>query len=249
MLSLIGLGICNDLTEHARKVIKKASSVYVEYYTNWLPPDEELNRIIGKGFIKADREMIEQKGDEIIAKAKEEDIVILFPGDPLSATTHIDLLLRAKKVGVKTEVIHNSSIFTAIAKTGLQLYKFGKTASIPFPSPGFRPESPFKTFLENQSVKAHTLFLLDILPEEDKFMTPNEAISLLLEAEKSLNSTILTKDTLCVGCSRLGMDGEEIIAGTMEGVAKYVFKQPPYCLIIPSDMHFTEEEMLDAHRR
>ena len=57
--------------------------------------------------------------------AKEKPVSFLVAGDPLCATTHTDLFLRAVKMGVKVEVIHNASIMNAIAACGLSLYRFG----------------------------------------------------------------------------------------------------------------------------
>lgn len=43
-----------------------------------------------------------------------------------SATTHSDLLLRAKEKGVTVKVVHNASILTAVGACGLHLYRFGQ---------------------------------------------------------------------------------------------------------------------------
>ena len=67
------------------------------------------------------------------------------------ATTHSDIILQAKKQGIKTKIIHSSSIFSAIAETGLQIYKFGKTTSIPYPEGKYMPTSPYKVVKDNLS--------------------------------------------------------------------------------------------------
>jgi len=41
------------------------------------------------------------------------------------ATTHADLLLRAKERGIGTQVIHNASIMNAVGCCGLQVNYFG----------------------------------------------------------------------------------------------------------------------------
>lgn len=46
-------------------------------------------------------------------------------GDAFCATTHSDLFLRASKLGIKVEVIHNASIISAVGCSGLQVYRFG----------------------------------------------------------------------------------------------------------------------------
>lgn len=71
--------------------------------------------------IEADRELVEQGADEILNDAKDSDIVLLVIGDPFSATTHVDILLRAQDLNIDTKVIHNASIMNAIGCCGLQV--------------------------------------------------------------------------------------------------------------------------------
>ena len=47
--------------------------------------------------------------------------LITVVGDPFGATTHTDLVLRAKEAGVKYQVIRNASIMNAIGCCGLQV--------------------------------------------------------------------------------------------------------------------------------
>ena len=58
---------------------------------------------------------------------------------PCSATTHSDLLLRAKEMNIEVGVVHNASIMNAISCCGLQLYRFGEAVSIPFFTDTWRP--------------------------------------------------------------------------------------------------------------
>lgn len=53
----------------------------------------------------ADRELCESAIDEVLIEAKDKEIALLVVGDPLGATTHTDMLLRAKQFGVQTQVI------------------------------------------------------------------------------------------------------------------------------------------------
>lgn len=43
---------------------------------------------------------MESNSDEILLKAKEQKVVFLVAGDPLCATTHTDLFLRAQELGI-----------------------------------------------------------------------------------------------------------------------------------------------------
>lgn len=59
--------------------------------------------------------------DTILKNAKENDIAFLVGGDPLSATTHTDLILRAVELKIPYKVVHNASIMNAIGSCGLQV--------------------------------------------------------------------------------------------------------------------------------
>lgn len=48
--------------------------------------------------------MCESYIDDILKEAQDKDIALLVVGDPLGATTHTDMLLRAKQMGVKSQV-------------------------------------------------------------------------------------------------------------------------------------------------
>lgn len=54
-------------------------------------------------------------------------VAVLVVGDPLSATTHSDLIVRCSEAGVPWKVIHNASIMTAVGQCGLQLYRCAAT--------------------------------------------------------------------------------------------------------------------------
>jgi diphthine synthase len=116
----------------------------------------------GKEIITADREKVEQGADEILERAKETDVAFLVVGDPFGATTHTDLLLRAKKLSIPCQVVHNASILNAVGACGLQLYSFGETVSIPFWTDTWRPISFFDKICENKKRGLHTLCLLGV---------------------------------------------------------------------------------------
>ena len=82
----------------------------------------------------------------------------------LSATTHIDLAIRAKEMGIKVQVIHNASIMNAIGSCGLSLYNYGHTVSIPFFDDAWRPDSFYPKIEYNKKGGMHTLCLLGAWP-------------------------------------------------------------------------------------
>ena len=236
MLYLIGLGLDNrDLTIKALEAIKKCKLIYLEIYTSKLSyPVKELEKFIKKKIRTANRESIEQNADSILKEAKKENVAILIPGDVFAATTHLDLLMRAKKEKIKVKIIHGISIFNAITETGLQLYKFGKTASIPKWQNSYKPESFYNTIKKNLSINAHTLLLLDIGLEV------KEALSYLREiCEKRLEG--FPKQIII--CSCLGTAKSRIIVGKLNNLINKKINLPA-CIIIPSDLHFLEAEAL-----
>jgi len=238
MLYIIGLGLDKkDLTLKGIEAIKECNKVYLENYTSILPcPVSELEKIIGKKIILADRSFVEEKND-IIQEAKEQDVALLVMGDPLSATTHTEILLRAEKMKVKIKVIHSVSIFNAISETGLQLYKFGKTASIPTWQKNFKPESFYDIIQDNLKINAHTLLLLDI------GLSVNDALGYLKEiSEKKKEQDSIINKQLVI-CSKIGTEKQKIVAGKLDNLIKEKFDLPA-CIVVPSKMHFLEEESL-----
>ncbi len=249
-LYLIGIGLNDekDITLKGLELVKKADVVYLENYTSILSCSvEKLEELYDKKIILADRELVEKKAEETILKeAKDKNVAFLVIGDVLTATTHVDLLLRAKKLGIKTEIIHNASVFTAITQTGLQLYNFGKTTSIPFFEEYVEIETPYNVLKENQKLGMHTLFLLDLDPSKERFMTVNDGVEILLKIEEKKKEKIFTGDTFCIGCARLGSRDSIIKAGKAKELLSCDFGKPPHCLIVPGKLHFMEEEALKA---
>jgi diphthine synthase len=245
MLYMIGLGLNDekDVSVNGLEAIKKCEFIFLENYTSRLNVSiARLEEYYGKKVILADRDMVEKKADEILRHAKEHDAAFLVVGDVFSATTHSDLFLRAREKGVKIKVIHNTSIMTAVGRVGLELYKYGKTTSMPYFEPGFRPETPYQVIKENMEKGLHTLLLLDIKP--DRHMSVYESLKQLLEIEGLRKEGVITKDTKAIGCARLGSEDFLIRYGRIEELMKIDFGKPLHCMIIPGKLHFIEEEML-----
>lgn len=78
----------------------------------------------------------------------------------IRATTHTDLVVRAKRLGVDVKVIHNASVMNAIGVCGLQLYRYGETVSIPFFTEAWKPDSFYEKIQINRQYGLHTLCLL-----------------------------------------------------------------------------------------
>lgn len=246
MLYLIGLGLADsdDVSVKGLEIIKSCDKIYLENYTSKLScSHNELEEFYGKKVVLADRGFVEG-AEQLLNEAKEQHVALLIIGDPLCATTHWDILQRAKEQGIKTSVIHNASVINAIGASGLQVYKFGKTTSIPFPRESFEPESFYNILKENKPVGAHTLMLLDLDPSSERFMTINDALEIVKRVEAKRKEGLITDDSLCVGVARLGFQSQKIVSGTVSQLSKVDFGPAPHCLILPGKLHFIEEEAL-----
>src|SRR4030043_1170117 len=128
-LTLIGLGLHdeNGISLQGQEEAKKATYVFAEFYTSYMPAIKisNLEKLLGKQIkILSRKEVEEYTQENILVHAKKYPCVFLTPGDPNIATTHIDLRLRAENEGIRTSIIHSASISSAIAgATGLQNYK------------------------------------------------------------------------------------------------------------------------------
>jgi len=239
MLYLIGLGLNErSLSSEALTALSGCSSIYLESYTVDFPYSvSELENKIGKKIIKLDRKEVES--DFLIREAKNKDIALLVYGSPLFATTHLTLLMDAKKAKLKVKVIYNASVFDAISASGLELYKFGKITSMPKWIAGkYTPDSFMEIVKENNSIKAHSLILCDI------GLSFSDALAQL---KKSADNKKIKLEKIVV-CSSLGTSKEKIFYGFSDDVLKKYGKiiVNPFCIIIPSDLHFMEKEWLEG---
>ena len=244
-LYLIGLGLDSekDITLRGLDAIKKCRHVYLEDYTSVLNVKiSDLEKLYGKKVIPLGREAVES-ADRIFSHPGE-DVALLIVGDVFSATTHVDLYLRAREHNVRVEVIHNASIMTAVGETGLELYKFGKTTSMPYFEKSFMPQSPYDAVLENLIYGLHTLILLDIKRSEGRFMTVNECLQQFRQIETIRNKGIFTQGSWIIGCARLGSSESIIKFGTVSQLINSEFGTPLHCVIYPGKLHFMEEDML-----
>ncbi len=246
MLVLIGVGLHNekDLTLRGIEAAKNADKAYIELYTSVWHGKKELEKIIGKGIEELKREDLEQHASRIIDEAKTKNVAVFIPGDPIIATTHTTLIEQARKDNIEVNIVHNASIVSAIGETGLHIYKFGATATVPFPekTKGKLPESVYNVIKLNKNAGLHTLLLLDITPERS--MNANEAMKILLRIEEQRKEGIFSDDTQIVIFARAGSDASSVLFGKVSELKNRDFGKPPMVLIVPGIMHFTEKEYL-----
>ncbi|KIY70908.1 Diphthine synthase [Cylindrobasidium torrendii FP15055 ss-10] len=256
MFYIIGLGLCDetDVSLRGLKAIKGSTRVYLEAYTSILMIEKEkLEAFYEKELILADRDLVETESDAILANADKEDVSLLVVGDPFGATTHTDIIIRARNLGIPTRVIHNASIMNAVGACGLQLYNFGQTVSLVFFTETWKPDSFYDRIKENADLGLHTLVLLDIKVKEQseenlargrkiyeppRYMSIPQAVNQLIEIEESRQENILSPETtLAVALSRVGGgdENERIVAGTLAELAAHpteAYGQPLHSLVI-----------------
>lgn len=245
-LALIGLGLFDekDLSLRAIEEAKSSDKVYIELYTSkWHGNLKNLKKIIRKEITRLTRKDLEENSSKILEESKRKKIVVFVEGDPLIATTHSSLIMEAKKLGVKTKVIHNASIISAIGETGLHAYKFGPIITIPFPekTKGKPPESIFETIIENGKRGLHTLCLLDITTEENKYISTTQGLQILLSGK------IITSEDKLVVFAKAGSDKPLLFYDTVNNLIKNNIMDIPAVIIIPRELHFTEKEYLELH--
>jgi diphthine synthase len=252
MLSFVGLGLYDekDVSERGLETIKDADLVFAEFYTSRLIgiSPERLAEFYGKDVRLLSREEVETNPEEWMAEAREKNVAFLVGGDPMISTTHLDLRLRALKMGIKTRIVHSSSIVTAVSGlTGLQNYRFGRSTSIPYPyvARGKRivAQSPRDVVVDNLKRDLHTLLFLDI--QTDRYMTASEGAALLLEMETISGGDRLTS-ALGVGVARAGSEDANVLADWLPRLAEHDLGGPLHILVVPARLHFMEAEALVA---
>ena len=247
-LSFIGLGLYDekDISIKGLEEIKKADKVFAEFYTAKLfgTSIEKLEKLFDKKIIVLNRNETE-KGDAIINSAEKEDTVFLTAGDSMTATTHVDLRIRAINKGIKTKIIHASSIVTAVSGLlGLQNYKFGRTTTLAYPQENYYPTSPYDVIKENKKRGLHTLVLLDVQEDKKLYMTANEGMKLILDMEEKVKSKIFDKESIICVVARAGSDKPVVKAGTIKELIEEDFGKPFHSIVVPGRLHFMEIEAL-----
>ena len=249
-LIFIGLGLYDekDISIKGLNEIKNSDKVFAEFYTSKLTGfnKKHFEKDIGKRIEILTREETE-KGDKIIDHASKEKVAFLTCGDPMIATTHVDLRLRAMKNGIKTKIVHSGSVVTAIpGLLGLQNYKFGRTTTLAFPEKNYFPTSPYNIIKENKKMGLHTLILLDIQADKNIYMTANQGMKLLLKMEEKFKENIFSEDSVVCVVARAGSSNPVIAADTVNALIKRDFGPPLHTLVIPGNLHFMEAEALEV---
>ena len=186
-LLLIGMGpgTVAGMTLEALEAAKEASHRRYEAYTALWPTSEldALEQRIGS-IERVMRPEVEQP-DELFTLAKTSLVALLVVGDPLQATTHVDLQLQAEEAGIECLVFHGVSITTIVTGAiGLSNYRFGRQTTLTYPYGGWVATSPLEVLAANRFRNLHTVALLDLDPTgegtgDQRPMMPSDAVESL----------------------------------------------------------------------
>ena len=149
-LWLIGLGPGNldYMSKEAIDVGRACSHRFLEGYTAILPPkqEERLNDFIGN-WDRIMRPEVENP-ENLLKLAKDVPVALLIVGDPMQATTHIDLEARCVELDINFRFIPGiTATALAISLSGLQSYRFGRQVTIPYSYRNYLPLSPLEMIL------------------------------------------------------------------------------------------------------
>ncbi len=178
----MGMGSLSGMTVEAQAAAKAADHRRYEAYTA-LWPEDELTRLEERvGSIQRVMRPEVEEPEELFALAERSLVALLIVGDPLQATTHVDLQLRALDAGIDCRVIHGISITTVVTgAVGLSNYKFGRQTTLTYPYGDWIATSPMEVLASNWEQNLHTLALLDLDPTglgtgDQRPMKPEDAV-------------------------------------------------------------------------
>ena len=148
----------------------------------------------------------------------------------------------------------------AIGTTGLQLYNFGQTVSMPFFTHTWKPSSFYDRVAENRRIGLHTLVLLDIkvkepslenlargrkIYEPPRFMTVAECATQMLETEETRQEHVYDERSLAVAVARVGSTEQKVVSGTLAELTQVDMGPPLHSLVlIGKRTHELEKDVL-----
>jgi diphthine synthase len=242
----LGLSGTDGMTVKALNALKECDVIYAEFYTSSLIDTaiSDLENVLGKKIKILYRMQVEEE-ETLVKEALDKKVGFVTAGDTMAATTHVDLMIQAAEMNVKTRLFHGVSIFSACPSSlGLQPYKFGRTVTLPFIDNDYHPKSPYDNIMENKAKGLHTMILLDIKADEQRYMTAHQAIEWLLEGEKKWQEGLIKDDTLLCVASKIGSASEKVTAGFPHDLLKKDLGGPLYTLVLPGNLHFMESYAL-----
>jgi diphthine synthase len=250
-LWFVGLGLDDErgLSHRARAVLAE-SELFAEEYTAVAAPGalDRLARELGRPIGRLDRALLESERPVLEALERAPRVALIVVGDPFAATTHVALRLAVERAGHTWRYLPNASVLTAAPGfLGLMHYRFGRTVSLPFPAEGFAPTSPLEQLGENRARHLHTLLLLDLQPEQGRFLTASAALAILRERDPAA-SILADGDPIAVA-ARVGREDAAGFFGPFGKLRTVDFGPPMHSIVVPAaDLHFEEAAALERFR-
>jgi diphthine synthase len=254
-LILAGAGLhVGTITLEVREAVEKASRIYVDVYTMpqtvWLA--EWARSLAGDRVVEASRDIIESQSTKIVEEASRGDVVVLVPGDPLVATTHVSLLAEASRRGVRWRVIPGiSGVVASKTLAGLQYYRYGRTITVPGPWRGVRAVSIISQLYGNLCVGLHTLVLLDVAdggPQLDPARGASELLSLEEELASDMGFEQVLPGLMAVVVERAGHPDARVYWDSIVSIAEGRGGpwREPSSIVVPGIIHPTELDMITS---
>lgn len=252
MLWFTGIGIygTSGLSQKALDAIANCDIIYLERFTSQVSDKEikdlmSLPSLLSRKVKPVQRWFVED-GRQILAEAKDKDVVLLSYGDPMVATTFSELRLRAMEEGVKVSVVYGiSGITTVISEIGLQVYKIGKIVTMMEETQS--AISVYNTISNNLQCNCHTLILTEYRYKDDNsifFLDPKEVILRLKGIEEDLAFRIINDTSFLIVASRVGTREQKIVSGKAESLLNLDYGAGPHSIIFPSTLHFIEKKSI-----
>ncbi len=245
MLYFVGLGIDQSLSLKSVHELRTCEKIYFESYTSprlnndVLTQFSDLTESVKVELVS--RDFVED-GRKILEGSKKANTALVCSGDPMVATTHQELRTRAIKEGIKTRIIHGSSILCSVSgELGLHSYNFGRVVTITREPMQY---TAYNTIYDNLLRGLHTTILLEWDELHNFFLDPRAAIKSLEEAERDLRHEVLDSSTFLLIASRLGSEDALLCGLTLEELKTADLGDPPHVLVLPGKLHYTEFEAL-----
>lgn len=250
MLWFVGLGIdgYQGLSVRAINILKSCKKICIERFTSEISDSDLTNirALIDDDAIEiiAVKRWVVEDGRLILEEARKKVVALLSYGDPLIATTHSELYVRAKRSSIDVRVIHAASGLTSvIGEAGLHFYKCGRSVTMMSePQSGI---SVYNTIHDNLLAGNHTLILTEYAVDDSgktSFLDPREALEMLLSIENDLKYEILNLDTFAIIASRIGTEDNSIVSGKIGSLIESNFGSGPHSIVITGRLHFIEED-------
>jgi diphthine synthase len=274
-LLLVGMGMggVDGMTIAAKQAAMAADHRRYEAYTALWPDDQlaHLENEVG-AIERVMRPEVEQP-NALFALAETGLVALLIVGDPLQATTHVDLQLRAEELGVTCQVFHGISITSVVTgAVGLSNYKFGRQTTLTYPYGDWVATSPLEVLASNWGQNLHTLALLDLDPTgqgtgDQRPMKPEDAVrsmQLMWEKLDELRDEPLSEtyprlalkqairkaylmqsfeEVPVILCSDMGTNDQQIVSTTLGELGRFEGGRLN-CLVFPAGTGEVEDKAL-----